>query len=104
MKIAHRFIGGIGSDQERQSVKRTVEYPSPATPGFISRPLHGLGDVGTSYPALKCWATFTRPLRGLRQDGHLNIPDFSNWKDHDSFEREFAKLLRDLKATEKWIG
>jgi TIR domain/Pentapeptide repeats (8 copies) len=32
------------------------------------------------------------------------IPDFTNWKDHDSFEREFAKLLRDLKATEKWIG
>ncbi len=29
------------------------------------------------------------------------IPDFSNWKDHDSFESEFAKLLRDLKATEK---
>lgn len=29
------------------------------------------------------------------------IPDFSNWKDHDSFEREFAKLLRDLKATDK---
>src|SRR6185295_13444705 len=28
------------------------------------------------------------------------IPDFSNWKDHDSFEKEFAKLLRDLKATE----
>jgi len=30
-----------------------------------------------------------------------SIPDFSNWKDHDSFEKEFAKLLRDLKATEK---
>ena len=29
------------------------------------------------------------------------IPDFSNWKDHDSFESEFAKLLRDLRATEK---
>lgn len=28
------------------------------------------------------------------------IPDFSNWKDHDSFEQEFAKLLRDLRATE----
>jgi uncharacterized protein YjbI with pentapeptide repeats len=26
------------------------------------------------------------------------IPDFSNWKDHDAFEAEFAKLLRDLKA------
>jgi hypothetical protein len=29
------------------------------------------------------------------------IPDFSNWKDHDLFELEFAKLLRDLRATEK---
>lgn len=28
------------------------------------------------------------------------IPDFSNWKDHDSFERAFAMLLRDLKAGE----
>jgi uncharacterized protein YjbI with pentapeptide repeats len=29
------------------------------------------------------------------------IPDFSNWKDHDAFEREFTKLLRDLKAEER---
>ena len=29
------------------------------------------------------------------------IPDFSNWKDHNSFEREFAKLLQALRATEK---
>jgi uncharacterized protein YjbI with pentapeptide repeats len=28
------------------------------------------------------------------------IPDFSNWKDNHAFEREFAKLLRDLKAEE----
>jgi len=28
------------------------------------------------------------------------IPDFSNWKDHEAFEAEFAKLLRDLRATE----
>jgi TIR domain/Pentapeptide repeats (8 copies) len=27
-----------------------------------------------------------------------HIPDFSNWKDHDSFEAGFARLLRDLKA------
>ncbi|HXD29513.1 MAG TPA: toll/interleukin-1 receptor domain-containing protein [Pyrinomonadaceae bacterium] len=26
------------------------------------------------------------------------IPDFSTWKDHDAFEREFAKLLSALKA------
>ena len=26
------------------------------------------------------------------------IPDFSNWRDHDSFEAAFARLLDDLKA------
>ena len=29
------------------------------------------------------------------------IPGFSNWKDRDSFEREFAKLLGALRAEEK---
>lgn len=28
------------------------------------------------------------------------IPDFSNWKEHDSFERAFERLLRDLRAEE----
>jgi hypothetical protein len=28
------------------------------------------------------------------------IPDFSNWKDHDSFEGGFSRLLRDLRAQE----
>jgi hypothetical protein len=28
------------------------------------------------------------------------IPDFSNWKEHDSFEAAFERLLRDLKAGE----
>lgn len=32
--------------------------------------------------------------------GKYYIPDFSNWKNHDSFEKEFAKLLRDLRAEE----
>lgn len=26
------------------------------------------------------------------------IPDFSNWKDHNSFEKAFARLLKDLQA------
>jgi hypothetical protein len=26
-----------------------------------------------------------------------HIPDFSNWKNHDSFEDAFARLLDDLK-------
>lgn len=29
------------------------------------------------------------------------IPDFSNWKDHDAFEKGFARLLKDLRAEEK---
>ena len=26
------------------------------------------------------------------------IPDFSNWKDHDSYQVAFDRLLKDLKA------
>jgi hypothetical protein len=26
------------------------------------------------------------------------IPDFSNWKDHDSYQKAFDRLVRDLKA------
>jgi TIR domain len=29
-----------------------------------------------------------------------HIPDLANWKDHDSFEAAFARLLNDLKAEE----
>jgi uncharacterized protein YjbI with pentapeptide repeats len=29
------------------------------------------------------------------------IPDFSDWKNHDAFERAFARLLRDLKAVDQ---
>jgi len=27
-----------------------------------------------------------------------HIPDFSNWKDHDSYRQAFERLVRDLKA------
>jgi Pentapeptide repeats (8 copies) len=26
------------------------------------------------------------------------IPDFANWKDHDSYQRDFEKLVKDLKS------
>ncbi|WP_395743853.1 toll/interleukin-1 receptor domain-containing protein [Prosthecobacter sp.] len=32
------------------------------------------------------------------------IPDFTNWKDHDAFEAAFARLLKDLRASEKAVG
>ena len=31
------------------------------------------------------------------------IPDFSNWKDHDSYQKAFDRLLRDLKAEAGWL-
>jgi len=27
-----------------------------------------------------------------------HIPDFSNWKDHDSYQKAFDRLVKDLKA------
>ena len=33
-----------------------------------------------------------------REVRKYHIPDFTNWKDHDTFEAAFARLLRDLKA------
>jgi len=28
-----------------------------------------------------------------------HIPDFSNWKNHDTFERAFARLEKDLRMS-----
>ncbi len=55
-----------------------------------------------SYAALRDWECFDA------DDGEdlavevreYFTPDFSAWKDHDAFERAFAKLLRDLRAAE----
>ena len=41
----------------------------------------------------KAWAASIRRTR--------HIGDFSNWKDHDSYQKAFQRLLRDLKATGK---
>jgi hypothetical protein len=32
------------------------------------------------------------------------VPDFSNWKDHDAFEKASARLLRDLRSSERGGG
>jgi uncharacterized protein YjbI with pentapeptide repeats len=41
----------------------------------------------------KAWAADIRRTR--------HIGDFRNWKDHDSYQKAFSRLLRDLKASEK---
>src|SRR5688500_18480101 len=51
-----------------QSVKRTVDAGAEVgSSGSIpSRPFHGLFiSFSSCHAALKCWATFMRPLRGL---------------------------------------
>jgi hypothetical protein len=38
------------------------------------------------------------PTREIRE---YFIPDFSNWKDHDAYQKAFQRLVRDLKAEDR---
>jgi hypothetical protein len=52
--------------------------------------------------AIMTWSAF-EPEMGedlAKVVREYHIPDFSGWKDHDSFEAAFARLLRDLRASE----
>lgn len=56
----------------------------------------------TSYDALRKWELFDgdegKDLAAeIRQ---YYVPDFSEWKSHDSYQKEFEKLLRDLPSNE----
>jgi hypothetical protein len=50
--------------------------------------------------ALKAWECFDADSgKDLAEEvRQYFIPDFSNWKDHDSFEAAFDRLLKDLRA------
>jgi hypothetical protein len=39
----------------------------------VSRPFHGLRELITAVPALKCWATLSRPPGGLRQSNLFSL-------------------------------
>ena len=54
------------------------------------------------FEKVKAWERFDPDSgRDLAKDvREYFIPDFSNWKDHDAFEKAFDRLLRDLKAEE----
>jgi TIR domain/Pentapeptide repeats (8 copies) len=54
------------------------------------------------YKAVEQWESFFSDLAEdvAEEVREYFIPDFSNWKDHDSFESAFARLLRDLKSDE----
>ena len=56
----------------------------------------------TDMDALKAWRCFDADTGKdlAREVREYHVPDFTNWKDHDAFELAFARLLRDLRATE----
>ena len=52
------------------------------------------------YERIRAWKCFDADTGKdmAREIREYLIPDFSAWKDHDRFEAEFKKLLRDLRA------
>jgi hypothetical protein len=54
------------------------------------------------FAAIKEWESFFADLgEHLAQEvREYFIPDYCEWKDHDSFENAFARLLGDLKLEE----
>jgi len=52
---------------------------------------------------VKKWELFDadRGIDSAREIREYFIPDFSNWKDHDSYQKAFQRLVKDLKAESK---
>ena len=52
------------------------------------------------FDSLRDWECFDADTGkdSAREIREYFIPDFSNWKQHDSYQQAFESLLRDLKA------
>ena len=52
------------------------------------------------FETLRDWECFDADTGkdSAREIREFFVPDFSHWKDHDSYQKEFERLLRDLKA------
>jgi hypothetical protein len=55
----------------------------------------------TDYATLKKWECLDSDTgEDLAEEVRkYHIPDFSNWKNHDAFERAFARLEKDLRTS-----
>ena len=53
-----------------------------------------------NFDRIKEWRLFdgNTGIDSAREIREYFIPDFANWKDHDSYQKAFDRLLRDLKA------
>jgi hypothetical protein len=52
------------------------------------------------FETLKNWECFDADTGkdSAREIRELFIPDFSDWKNHDSYQKAFQRLMKDLKA------
>jgi uncharacterized protein YjbI with pentapeptide repeats len=52
------------------------------------------------FEQIKAWKLFDADtgIDSAREIREYFIPDFSEWKDHDCYQRDFERLVRDLKA------
>jgi TIR domain/Pentapeptide repeats (8 copies) len=52
------------------------------------------------FEAIKQWKLFDADsgIDSAREIREYFIPDFSNWKDHDSYQKAFQRLVKDLKS------
>ena len=71
----------------------------PISPGFRRNIIRlvakwGCSDTGEDLadPPPLCFGA-------AREVHKYNIPDFSNWKNHDAFEKSFARLEKDLRTS-----
>jgi hypothetical protein len=58
--------------------------------------------IGIGFDQLRNWEYFDADIgkSSAREIREYYIPDFTNWKSHDSYQEEFTKLLRDLKKAD----
>jgi uncharacterized protein YjbI with pentapeptide repeats len=78
-------IANVRAREEQQ--KRQMLFPITVVP----------------FDRIKDWKLFDadRGIDSAREIREYFIPDFSNWKDHDSYHKAFDRLVRDLKAEGK---
>lgn len=55
------------------------------------------------FDAIREWTNFDADSGkdSAREIREYYIPDFSDWKNHDNYQRTFDRLLKDLKAEQK---
>ena len=52
-----------------------------------------------SYEAMQSWEYIDSPGKDLAEEiRQYFIPDFSRWKEHDSYQAAMGRLVSDLKA------